>query len=199
MLRLGVLGSGRGSNLGAILRAIGERSIPARVSVVISDVPDSGILEIARSHGVDTECIVPPSPRGKLDGETERKIVDALRARDVDLVALAGFMRIVGSVLLSAYPRRIINIHPSLLPAHRGSRAWEKALAAGDKTTGCTVHYVDDGVDTGEIIEQCEVPVLAGDTADTLHARIQKAEHELYPAVIGSLARRVQTVAPSGS
>jgi phosphoribosylglycinamide formyltransferase-1 len=101
-------------------------------------------------------------------------------------VVLAGFMRIVGPVFLAAYPRRIINIHPSLLPKHRGSNAAAQALAAGDQVTGCSVHYVDEGVDTGEIIAQCEVPVLPGDTADTLQARIQTAEHELLPSVIAT-------------
>jgi len=102
---------------------------------------------------------------------------------------LAGFMRIVGPAFLAAYPRRIINIHPSLLPKHRGAKAAAQALAAGDQTTGCTVHYVDEGVDTGEIIAQREVPVLPGDTAETLQARIQEAEHELLPSVIASFAR----------
>lgn len=189
MLRLGVLGSGRGSNLGAILRAIEDRGIPAEVAVVISDVPDAGILEIARNHGADAVCIVPPAPRGPLDAETEGKIVKALQDRGVELVVLAGYMRIIGPMLLGAFPRRIINIHPALLPAHRGARAWEKALAAGDKVTGCTVHLVDDGVDTGEIIAQREVPVLEGDTPTTLHARIQEAEHKLYPDVVESFAR----------
>ena len=189
MLRLGVLGSGRGSNLGAILRAIQDRPIAAEVAVVISDVPDAGILEIARAHGADAVCIVPPAPRGPLDAETESRIVKALQDRGVELVVLAGYMRIIGPVILAAYPRRIINIHPSLLPAHRGARAWEKALAAGDKMTGCTVHFVDNGVDTGEIIGQREVPVLDGDTADALHARIQEAEHKLYPDVVESFVR----------
>lgn len=189
MLRLGVLGSGRGSNLGAILRAVKERPIPAEVAVVISDVPDAAILDIARKHGADAVCIVPPAPRGPLGAETEGRIVQALQDRGVELVVLAGYMRIIGPEILAAYPRRIINIHPSLLPSHRGARAWEKALAAGDKVTGCTVHFVDDGVDTGEIIAQREVPVLEGDTPAMLHARIQEAEHKLYPDVVESFAR----------
>lgn len=189
MLRLGVLGSGRGSNLGAILRAIEERPIAAEVAVVVSDVPDAGILQIARSRGTDAVCIVPPAARGPLDAETEGQIVKALQDRGVELVVLAGYMRIIGPVILAAYPRRVINIHPSLLPAHRGARAWEKALAAGEKVTGCTVHFVDNGVDTGEIIARREVPVLEGDTPATLHARIQQAEHKLYPDVVESFVR----------
>ena len=189
VLRLGVLGSGRGSNLEAIARAIDEGRLPAKLAVVLSDQPDARILEFGRQHSARTELIVPTTPRGRLDAETESKFVDILRKENVDLVVLAGFMRIVGPVFLAAYPRRIINIHPSLLPKHRGSNAAAQALAAGDKTTGCTVHYVDEGVDTGEIIAQREVPVLPGDTADTLQARIQTAEHELLPSVIANFAQ----------
>jgi phosphoribosylglycinamide formyltransferase-1 len=189
VLRLGVLGSGRGSNLEAIVRAIGDRRLPAVLAAVLSDQPGARILELGRRHGARTEAIVPATPRGRLDADTEAKFVDVLRGENVDLVVLAGFMRIVGPVFLAAYPRRIVNIHPSLLPKHRGANAAAQALAAGDKTSGCTVHYVDEGVDTGEIIAQREVPVLPGDTAETLQARIQTAEHELLPSVIASFAR----------
>lgn len=189
VLRLGVLGSGRGSNLEAIIRAIGDRRLPAVLAAALSDQPGARILELGRRHGARTEAIVPATPRGRLDAETEAKFVDVLRGENVDLVVLAGFMRIVGPVFLAAYPRRIINIHPSLLPKHRGANAAAQALAAGDRTTGCTVHYVDEGVDTGEIIAQREVPVFPGDTAEALQARIQTAEHELLPSVIASFAR----------
>ncbi len=189
VLRLGVLGSGRGSNLEAIARAIDEGRLAATLAVVLSDQAEARILELGRRHGARTEVIVPTTPRGRLDAETEGKFVDILRGENVDLVVLAGFMRIVGPVFLAAYPRRIINIHPSLLPKHRGANAAAQALAAGDKTTGCTVHYVDEGVDTGEIIAQREVPVEPGDTAETLQARIQTAEHQLLPCVIATFAR----------
>lgn len=189
VLRLGVLGSGRGSNLEAIVRAIDAGTLPASLAAVLSDRPEARLLELGRQHGARTEAVVPAAPRGRLDAETEGKFVAVLREEDVDLVVLAGFMRIVGSVFLAAYPRRIINIHPSLLPKHRGARAAAQALAAGDVVTGCTVHYVDAGVDTGEILAQREVPVQPGDTADTLQARIQAAEHELLPSVIATLAR----------
>ena len=188
-LRLGVLGSGRGSNLEAIIRAIGDRRLPAMLAAVLSDQPEAQVLELGRRHGARTEAIVPATPRGRLDAGTEGKFVDVLRAEKVDLVVLAGFMRIVGPVFLAAYPRRIINIHPSLLPKHRGADAAAQALAAGETTTGCTVHYVDEGVDTGEIIAQREVLVLPGDTAETLQARIQTAEHELLPTVIANFAQ----------
>lgn len=189
VLRLGVLGSGRGSNLEAIIRAIGDQRLPAVLAAVLSDKADARLLELGRTCGARCEAIVPATPHGRLDPATEGKFVDVLRAENVDLVVLAGFMRIVGPVFLAAYPRRIINIHPSLLPKHRGVNAAAQALAAGDRLTGCTVHYVDEGVDTGEIIAQREVPVQPGDTVDTLQARIQTAEHELLPSVIASFAR----------
>jgi phosphoribosylglycinamide formyltransferase-1 len=188
-LRLGVLGSGRGSNLDAIFRAIHERHLPAEVMVVASDVRDAGILAIGRSHRAHSKYVYPGESRAKLDPDSERNIVNLLQQERVELVVLAGFMRIVGPQLLAAFPRRIINIHPSLLPKHRGLRAWEQALSAGDSVAGCTVHYVDEGVDTGEIIAQAEVDVLPGDTPESLHARIQEAEHVLYPEVIEFFAR----------
>ena len=189
VLRLGVLGSGRGSNLEAIIRAIGDQRLPAVLAAVLSDKADARLLELGRTCGTRCEAIVPATPHGRLDPVTEGKFVDVLRAENVDLVVLAGFMRIVGPVFLAAYPRRIINIHPSLLPKHRGVNAAAQALAAGDRLTGCTVHYVDEGVDTGEIIAQREVPVQPGDSIETLQARIQTAEHELLPSVIASFVR----------
>ena len=188
-LRLGVLGSGKGSNLDAIFRAIHELHLPAEVKVVASDVRDAGILAIGRSHRAHCKYVYPGESRAKLDPDSERNIVNLLQQEHVELLVLAGFMRIVGPQLLAAFPRRIINIHPSLLPKHRGLRAWEQALTAGDSVAGCTVHYVDEGVDTGDIIAQAEVDVLPGDTAESLHARIQEAEHVLYPEVIGFFAR----------
>lgn len=188
-LRLGVLGSGKGSNLEAILRAIHERHLPAEVKVVVSDVRDAGVLAIGRAHHAHTKYVYPGESRARLDPESERNIVNLLQQEHVEMVLLAGFMRIVGPVLLAAFPRRIINIHPSLLPEHRGLRAWEQALAAGDGVAGCTVHYVEEGVDTGEIIAQAEVDVLPGDSPEVLHARIQEAEHVLYPEVIDFFAR----------
>lgn len=188
-LRLGVLGSGKGSNLDAIFRAIHDRGIPAEVKVVLSDVRDAGILQIGRSHKVHSKFVYPGESRARLDAASERNFVNALQHEHVDMVLLAGFMRIVGSGLLAAYPRRIINIHPSLLPKYPGLRAWEQALLAGETVTGCTVHYVDEGIDTGEIIAQAEIDVMPDDTAETVHARIQEAEHILYPEVVDYFAR----------
>ncbi len=188
-LRLGVLGSGKGSNLDAIFRAIHDRPIHAEVKVVLSDVRDAGILHVGRSHRVHTKFVYPGESGPRLDPASEHNLVNALQQEHVDLVLLAGFMRIVGTELLSAFPRRVINIHPSLLPKHRGLRAWEQTLAAGDPVAGCTVHYVEEGIDTGEIIAQAEIDVMPDETAETLYARIQEAEHVLYPEVVDFFAR----------
>jgi phosphoribosylglycinamide formyltransferase-1 len=188
-LRIGVLGSGKGSNFCAIADAIDEGILCAEIRVVISDVPDAGILEHARKRSIAAHFLAPGKFRTKLEPQAEARIVEILRDADVELVALAGFMRMIKAPLLEAFPRQIINIHPSLLPQFPGLEAWTQALAAGVPSTGCTVHYVDGGMDTGEIIAQREVPVLPGDTAASLHARIQQAEHALYPQSIALIAR----------
>ncbi len=188
-LRLGVLGSGKGSNLAAIFQALHDRPIEAEVRMVISDVRGAGILDIGRAHRVHTKYVWPGETPNRLAPEAEQNIVNAFHHEGVELVLLAGFMRVVGPVLLGAYPRRVINIHPSLLPKHRGLEAWRQALEAGDPVAGCTVHYVDEGIDTGAVIAQAEVDVLPGDTPDSLHARIQEAEHVLYPEVVDFFAR----------
>jgi phosphoribosylglycinamide formyltransferase-1 len=189
-LKIGVMGSGKGSNFRAILAAISAGELDVEPVLVASDFPDSGILALAREAGVAIHFVDEQKFRTKLSPATETALVDQLCARQVDLVVLAGYMRMVGSAMLEAFPRRIINIHPSLLPAFPGLEAWRQAIEAGVEKTGCTVHFVDAGMDTGEIIAQSEVPVLPGDSAESLHARIQVAEHELYPAVVGRFARR---------
>ena len=189
MLRLGVLGSGKGSNFRAIAEAIARGELDAEVRVVISEVASAGILELARSRGLRAEFVEPGRFKTKLEPEAERRVVELLQGAGVEWVVLAGYMRMIKPPLLAAFPRRIINIHPSLLPAFPGLAAWRQALAAGVGETGCTVHYVDAGMDTGEIIAQRAVPVLPGDTPETLHARIQVAEHALYPEVLAGLAR----------
>jgi phosphoribosylglycinamide formyltransferase-1 len=152
--------------------------------MVLSDLPDAPILDRAREFGLHAASL-PSSPfRTKLGPDAETVLQEILASIGVHWIVLAGYMRVVKEPLLSLFPRRIINIHPSLLPAFRGLRAWEQALAAGVKETGCTVHYVNRDVDAGEIIAQEKVPVLDGDTAETLHARIQEAEHRLYPAAL---------------
>lgn len=184
LLAIGILGSGKGSNCRAILERIRGGTLAADARLVVSDVFDAGILEIAQEFGVPN-AYLPPGPfRTRLDPETENALVKMLRDAGVELVVLAGFMRLLKAPMLEAFPRRIVNIHPSLLPKFPGLEAWKQALAAGEKVTGCTVHYVDAGVDSGEIIAQGEVPILPNDTPDSLHARIQIAEREIYPEVI---------------
>lgn len=189
-LRLGILGSGKGSNFRAIADAIAKGELDAEVAVVVSDFADAGILALARERGYRAEYVDPGKFRTKLAPESEQKLADLLKEAQVDLVVLAGYMRMVKAPLLEGFPRRIINIHPSLLPQFPGLEAWAQAVAAGAKESGCTVHYVDSGMDTGEIIAQAKVPVLPDDTAGTLHARIQVEEHKLYPAVVAEFAAR---------
>ncbi len=190
-LALGILGSGKGSNCRAILEQIRSGNLSADCRIVISDMTDAGILGIAREFGVPAIFLPPGKFRTKLEPEVEHELVRQLRSAGVELVVLAGFMRVLKPVMLDAFPRRIINLHPSLLPKFPGREAWKQALAAGETVTGCTVHYVDAGVDSGEIIAQRPVPILPNDTPATLHERIQLAERELFPAVIGKLAAQL--------
>ena len=173
----------------AIADAIAAGSVPAEVALVASDLENAGILDHARRRNLPVQFIPPGKFRTKLDDEAERAIIAALRDAKVDLIVLAGFMRILKGEFLRAFAGRVVNIHPSLLPSFPGLEAWKQALDYGVKATGCTVHFVDQGVDSGPIIAQKTVPVLDGDTAATLHARIQAAEHELYPAAVAALAR----------
>jgi phosphoribosylglycinamide formyltransferase-1 len=188
-LRLGILGSGKGSNCRAILEAIRSGKLLAEARVVIADVIDAPILDIAREFSVPNSYLAPGHFRTRLEPEVEMQLVQLLHDVEVELIALAGFMRVLKTPMLAAFPRRILNIHPSLLPKYPGLEAWKQALAAGEKVAGCTVHYVDEKIDHGDIIAQREVPISPDDTAETLHARIQIAERELYPAVIGKFCR----------
>ncbi|MCX6967267.1 MAG: phosphoribosylglycinamide formyltransferase [Verrucomicrobia bacterium] len=187
-LKLGVLGSGKGSNFKAIAEAIDAGQLNAEVRIVLSDVEEAGILDYARARGLRAEFLAPGRFRTKLEPEAEARLVALLQEAQVELVVLAGYMRMIKAPMLEAFPNRIVNIHPSLLPHFPGIASWKQALDAGATVTGCTVHYVDGGMDTGPILAQSEVPVLPGDTAETLHARIQVAEHALYPAVLRQLA-----------
>ena len=189
-LNLAVLGSGKGSNFRAILEAVEAGKLQARIAIVCSDVPDAGILKLARDAGIATTWIEEKRFKTRLSIESEQDLVKRLRGAEVDLVVLAGYMRLLKAPMLEAFPRRIINIHPSLLPKFPGLEAWRQALEAGESMTGCTVHFVDEGMDSGEIIAQMSVPILAGDNPARLHARIQEAEHKLYPEVIQRFARR---------
>lgn len=190
-LPIGILGSGKGSNCRAILERIRSGDLPAEARVVISDVLDAPILDIAREFSVPNAFHSPGQFRTRMEPQAEAELVQILREAKIELVVLAGFMRVLKAPMLEAFPRKIINIHPSLLPKFPGLEAWKQALAAGEKITGCTVHYVDAQIDHGEILGQREVPILPDDSAETLHARIQIAERELYPAVIADLCRKL--------
>jgi phosphoribosylglycinamide formyltransferase 1 len=187
--RIGVLGSGQGSNFSAIADACASGKIAGEVVLVLSDVENAGILLRAQQHSIPARFINPGNFRTKLDDEAETAFVAALQEANVDLVALAGFMRVLKGQFLRAYEGRIVNVHPSLLPSFPGLQAWKQALEYGVKITGCTVHFVDAGVDAGPIIGQQAVAVRDDDTLETLHQRIHVAEHELYPKCIAAIAR----------
>lgn len=185
---LGILGSGSGSNFIAIAEAIRAGKLPARIGGVVGDCPGSWILERARNQGFPCLCETGEPFRSKLDGPAEDRVIAFLRSHKVNTVVLAGFMRMVKDGLLNAFAGRVLNIHPSLLPAFPGLAAWEQALRHGVKVSGCTVHFVDAGMDTGPIILQRVVEVMDDDTPQSLHRRIQRAEHEAYPEAIRRLA-----------
>ncbi|MDO4954880.1 MAG: phosphoribosylglycinamide formyltransferase [Akkermansia sp.] len=190
-LRLAVLGSGSGTNCQSIFNAIDDGRLDAEVVLVLSDHADARILERARQRGVPAEVMDCAGYKNKFPLEEQERVAQRLTQLGVDMVCLAGFMRLVKEPLLRAFPNRILNIHPALLPNFPGVEAWTQALQAGAKQTGCTVHYVDAGMDSGEIIMQAFVPVLPGDTPESLHARIQVQEHILYPAAILSAVSRL--------
>ncbi len=183
--RVAVLGSGKGSNARAILRAAREGRLGGEVAVVISDTPGAGILAVAQEFGVPSLLLDPGTEkRGRLTDAALKELLDRLRALRIDLVVCAGFMRVLREPVLGAYAGRILNLHPSLLPKFPGLDPVAKALAAGERETGCTVHLVDAEIDSGEILRQQHVSIVPGDTVETLTARIHEAEHRLYPEVI---------------
>jgi len=184
-LALGILGSGKGSNCRAILEQISAGKLAADARLIVSDVFDAGILDIAREFRVPNVYLPPGRFRTRLEPQVEMELVTMLRGAGVELVVLAGFMRVLKEQMLAAFPRRIINLHPSLLPKFPGVEAWAQALAAGERITGCTVITSMRESTSGEIIAQREVPIAADDTPEVLHARIQLAERELYSEVIG--------------
>ncbi|MES2438339.1 MAG: phosphoribosylglycinamide formyltransferase [Verrucomicrobiota bacterium] len=188
---LGVLGSGSGSNMQAILDAIEDGTLDARIGLVLSDNPDAFILERAKKHGIETGVIDCRGFKTKFPEDAQAETALRLKEAGVELVCLAGFLRLVKRPLLEVFPDRILNIHPSLLPAYPGLESWKQALDAGEKEAGCTVHFVDEGMDTGPVILQESVPILSDDTAEVLHARIQVIEHRLYPAAIRKVGRAV--------
>ncbi|HSA77696.1 MAG TPA: phosphoribosylglycinamide formyltransferase [Nitrospirota bacterium] len=181
--RIAILVSGRGSNLQAIIDNIEKGLLPAELAVVISDQTDAYALERARAHNIPAVLVSAKGYKNKRE-EYDALLVKELRERNVDLVCLAGFMRIITPVLIRAFPNRILNIHPSLLPAFPGLHVQKKALDHGVKFSGCTVHFVDEGMDTGPIIIQAVVPILDSDTEDSLSERILKQEHKIYSRAI---------------
>ncbi len=182
MVKLGVLVSGSGSNLQAIIDHIEAGRLAARVQIVISNLPGVLALERAKNHGIPSMVL---SHKEFKDREAyDRRLVEVLKQNNVELVILAGFMRIITKALLSAFPMRVMNIHPALLPSFPGTHVWQTEVDFGVKFAGCTVHFVDEGEDTGPIIIQAVVPVYDDDTADTLNARILKQEHKIYSQAI---------------
>lgn len=189
MLNIAIFGSGSGSNYQALAEAIAAGRLEARVACVISDVKDATILERARKFGHPAIYLDCAPFKTKLDGEAEARAIELIKQHGGDFIALAGFMRIIKPGLLKAFAGRIINIHPSLLPDFPGLEAGRQALEAGVKETGCTVHFVDGGIDTGPIIVQRKVPVLPGDTVETLMNRIHAQEHIAYPEALQKIAK----------
>ena len=183
-LRLGVLGSGAGSNMQSIVDAIDAGTLDAEIRLVLADVPDAKILDRAKRHGIPCRYLDCAPWKTKLEGPAEDECIRLLNEAGCDTVVLAGFMRIVKPGLLAAFPMRVLNIHPALLPAFPGVHGWTQALDYGCKVAGVTVHFVDAGTDTGPIIVQKAVPVMEDDTPESLHARIQVQEHIAYPEAL---------------
>ena len=182
MKRIGILISGRGSNFVAIADHVAAGDLEAEIAVVISNRPEAPGLELARRRGLCAVCI----PSKGLDREAyDRMLIEELRNRGVEIVCLAGFMRLLSAAFIREFPNRILNIHPSLLPAFPGLDAQRQALEHGVRVAGCTVHFVDEYLDAGPIVLQAPVPVLDGDTAETLSARILKEEHRIYSEALG--------------
>ncbi len=187
MTTIGILASGRGSNCDALIGAAAEGRLRARVGVVLSDNPRAPVLDAATRRGVPARYLDPGRPGARLTPEAEDAYVAALREAGAEWVALAGFLRIVGPALLRGFPGRVVNIHPSLLPAFPGLHAQRQAFAYGVRVAGCTVHLVDEGVDTGPVVAQRAIPVLDHDTEESLEARILAEEHTLYPEALSRL------------
>lgn len=185
-LNLGILASGGGSNLQSLIDAVAEKKLDARICAVISDNPGAYALERAKKAGIPALTVVPEKGAGR--EAHDANLVAALKANGVDTVALAGYMLLTTPVLLDAFPRRVVNIHPALLPSFPGLHVQKAALEHGAKFSGCTVHFVDVGMDTGPIIIQAVVPIQDGDTEKTLGARILREEHRIYPQALQFLA-----------
>ncbi len=190
MLRIGVLASGKGTNLQAIIEAIVSKEVPAEIGLVISDNPQAYALVRAKKAGIKSLYLPPGRFKTYLEPKVEKEYIKALQKEGIELVCLAGFMRILKKDFLEAFAGKVINIHPALLPCFPGLESWKQALDYGVKFTGATVHFVEEGIDSGPIILQAVVPVKEDDTPETLHQRIQKKEHVIYPLAIKLIAEQ---------
>lgn len=199
LLRLAVLGSGAGSNLRAIIAAIQANTLRAEIAITLSDQADSGFREIARSEGLPALYVNGGDNPRRLSEAAQKEIFEHLERARVDVVVLAGFMRILKEPVISAYAGRIVNVHPSLLPKFKGANAPQLAIDEGELETGCTVHLVTEEIDGGRILGQAKVPVTIGDTAETLHARIKVEEHKLLPHVLNEWRERGLPVRGAGA
>ncbi|HET7579931.1 MAG TPA: phosphoribosylglycinamide formyltransferase [Bacillales bacterium] len=191
MKKIAVFASGSGSNFEALIEAVDEGRLDADIALLVCDRQGAGVIERAEHHRIPTFIFSAKHYDSKAD--FEREIIDNLNSQGVEFIVLAGYMRLIGDTLLSEFGGHIVNIHPSLLPSFPGKDAVEQALEAGVKVSGVTIHYVDEGMDTGEIIAQQAVPVLDDDDHDRLQHRIQEVEHELYPATVGQLLSKTST------
>lgn len=187
-LKIAVLGSGNGSNCQSIIDAIDAGTLDAEIVCVISDVEGAGILARAERHGIPAEFISAAPFKTKLEGDAEQTYISFMKDCGAEVIVLAGFMRMIKQSVLDAYPHRVLNIHPALLPAFPGMASWKQALDYGAKVAGCTVHFVDIGMDTGPIIVQKVVPILEDDTPESLHKRMQIEEHKAYPEALALIA-----------
>ncbi|MEV5115381.1 phosphoribosylglycinamide formyltransferase [Peribacillus frigoritolerans] len=191
MRRLAVFASGNGSNFQSISEAIKSGKLEAEICLIVCDREDAYVLERAKLENIDSFSFSAKNYSNKTEYESE--ILEKLRQYEIEFIILAGYMRLIGPTLLQKYSQRIVNIHPSLLPCFPGKDAIGQAFDAGVKETGVTVHYVDDGMDTGPVIAQKTVPILEGDTRDILQKRIQEMEHDLYPSVLQELCHKKLT------
>lgn len=192
MLTLGILGSGSGSNMQAILDAITQGSLSAKIAIVLSDNPDAFILQRAANHDIPHDVIDCGGHRSKFPNSAQAWVAQRLTQAGADLVCLAGFMRLVKRPLLDAFPSKILNIHPSLLPAFPGVAAWQQAVDAKAEQSGVSVHVVDAGMDTGPVILQKSLDILPDETGEELHKRLQLIEHQIYPQAINQYARTLK-------
>ncbi|MGC4378557.1 phosphoribosylglycinamide formyltransferase [Fictibacillus sp. Mic-4] len=190
MRNIAIFASGSGSNFQAIVDSVKEKKLNVHIALMVCDKPGAFVIERAEKEGIDTFVFHPKNYESK--AHFERDIIERLYEKNVDFIALAGYMRLIGPTLLDAFEGRIVNIHPSLLPAFPGKDAIGQALEAGADETGVTIHYVDSGMDTGPIIKQEKVEILPEDTREALQERIQKVEHTLYPSVLKELVGGVR-------